>query len=89
VFGSFAAYLVETFPARISHMSVSLPYHIANGWFGGFLPLIASAIAARTGCMYAWLLYPISVLVMSFVVGSVFVMESCRRRLWDEVSGAV
>jgi MFS family permease len=86
VFGPFAAYLVETFPARIRYTSVSLPYHIGNGWFGGFLPLIASAIVARTGSMYAWLLYPISVLVMSFVVGSVFVTESYRRRLWDEVN---
>src|SRR6185436_4844982 len=72
VFGPFAAYTVETFPARIRYTSVSVPYHIGNGWFGGFLPLIASAIVARTQNTFSWLLYPIAVLVMSVIVGSLF-----------------
>jgi len=86
VFGPFAAYTVETFPARIRYTSVSVPYHIGNGWFGGFLPLIASAIVARTQDMYSWLLYPIGVLIVSVVVGTLFVDESFRNRIWTEVS---
>jgi hypothetical protein len=85
VFGPFAAYTVETFPARIRYTSVSVPYHIGNGWFGGFLPLIASAIVARTQDMYSWLLYPIGVLIVSVIVGTLFVDESFRNRIWTEV----
>jgi MFS family permease len=85
VFGPFAAYTVETFPARIRYTSVSVPYHIGNGWFGGFLPLIASAIVARTQNTFSWLLYPIAVLVMSVIVGSLFIDESFKNRIWREV----
>jgi len=85
VFGPFAAYTVETFPARIRYTSVSVPYHIGNGWFGGFLPLIASAIVARTQNTFSWLLYPIAVLVMSVIVGSLFIDESFQNRIWKEV----
>ena len=85
-YAPFAAYLVETFPARIRYTSVSLPYHLGNGWFGGFLPLIATAIVVRTGNIYAWLVYPIAVTLMTVIVGSIFATESYRRHLWDEVS---
>ena len=85
VFGPYAAFLVESFPARIRYTSMSLPYNIGNGWFGGFLPLIATAIVTRTGDRYAWLWYPIGVLVMTFIVGNVFVTERYRHRLRDEI----
>jgi MFS family permease len=84
VFGPYAAFLVEAFPARIRYTSISLPYHIANGYFGGFLPLIASAIVARTGDPLSWLAYPISVLIVTSIVGSIFVTERFQRKLWDE-----
>jgi MFS family permease len=86
VFGPYAAFLVEAFPARIRYTSISLPFHIGNGWFGGFLPLIASAIVTRTGEPLSWLAYPITVLVVTCIVGGVFVTEGYRRRLWDEFS---
>ena len=86
-YAPFAAYLVETFPARIRYTSVSLPYNLGNGWFGGFLPLIATAIVARTGNIYAWLFYPLAVALLTVVVGSLLATESYRRHLWDEVSG--
>ena len=57
--GPVAAFLVESFPARVRYTSMSLPYHFGNGWFGGFLPLIATALVARTGNIYAGLAYPI------------------------------
>ena len=61
VYGPIAAFLVEFFPARIRYTSLSIPYHIGNGWFGGFLPLIAAALLAATGNLYAGLIYPIGV----------------------------
>jgi MFS family permease len=84
VYGPIAAFLVEAFPARIRYTSLSLPYHFGNGWFGGFLPLIATAVVARTGNIYAGLLYPISVALTTFVVGSLFLKESHKNRIWDE-----
>src|SRR5262249_40424138 len=83
VFGPYAAFLVESFPARIRYSSISLPYHIGNGWFGGFLPLIASAIVARSGNMFSWLAYPILVLAVTCIVGAVFLIDGYRRRLTD------
>ena len=59
VYGPIAAFLVEAFPAKIRYTSMSLPYHFGNGWFGGFLPLISTALVARTGNIYAGLVYPI------------------------------
>jgi MFS family permease len=85
VYGPIAAFLVEAFPARIRYTSLSLPYHIGNGWFGGFTPLIASAVVARTGNIYAGLWYPIIVALITFVVGSLFLKESKDVRIWDEV----
>jgi len=69
VYGPIAAFLVELFPARIRYTSMSLPYHIGNGWFGGFLPLIAASIVVFTGDIYAGLWYPIAVALMSLIVG--------------------
>ena len=85
VYGPIAAFLVEAFPAKIRYTSLSLPYHIGNGWFGGFTPLIASAVVARTGHIYAGLWYPISIALLTFVVGSLFLRESKDVRIWDEV----
>ena len=87
VYGPIAAFLVETFPARIRYTSLSLPYHFGNGWFGGFLPLISTALVARTGNIYAGLIYPIAVALITFVVGSLFLKEKHTHRIWDEVGG--
>ncbi|HAL37684.1 MAG TPA: MFS transporter [Polaromonas sp.] len=76
VYGPIAAMLVELFPTRIRYTSMSLPYHIGNGWFGGLLPTTAFAIVAQTGNMYNGLWYPIVVAGMTFVVGTLFVKET-------------
>ena len=74
--GPIAAFLVELFPARIRYTSMSLPYHIGNGWFGGMLPLLATAIVATTGNIYNGLWYPVGVAVMSLVIGVLFLRET-------------
>ena len=76
VYGPIAAMLVELFPTRIRYTSMSLPYHIGNGWFGGLLPTTAFAIVAQTGNIYNGLWYPIVVAVMTFVIGLLFVNET-------------
>ena len=76
VYGPIAAMLVEMFPTRIRYTSMSLPYHIGNGWFGGLLPATALAIVAQTGNMYNGLWYPIIVAAMTLVVGTLFVKET-------------
>ena len=76
VYGPIAAMLVELFPTRIRYTSMSLPYHIGNGWFGGLLPTTAFAIVAQTGNMYNGLWYPVIVAGMTFVVGMLFVKET-------------
>jgi MFS family permease len=76
VYGPIAAMLVEMFPTRIRYTSMSLPYHIGNGWFGGLLPTTAFAIVAQTGNMYNGLWYPIIVASMTFVIGMIFVKET-------------
>jgi MFS family permease len=76
VYAPIGAFLVEMFPARIRYTSMSLPYHIGNGWFGGFLPSIAFAIVTATGDIYAGLWYPISIAVMSLVVGTLFLKDT-------------
>ncbi|HJV70708.1 MFS transporter [Ideonella sp.] len=76
VYGPIAAMLVELFPTRIRYTSMSLPYHIGNGWFGGLLPATALAIVAQTGNMYNGLWYPIIVAAITFVVGMMFVKET-------------
>ncbi|HYB54330.1 MAG TPA: MFS transporter [Thermoanaerobaculia bacterium] len=79
VYGPIAAFLVELFPTRIRYTSMSLPYHIGNGWFGGMLPLLATAMVASKGHIYAGLWYPIIVALISFVIGSLFIRETKDR----------
>jgi Sugar (and other) transporter len=76
VYAPIAAWLVELFPTRIRYSGLSLPYHIGNGWFGGFLPATAFAIVAATGNIYSGLWYPIGVAAMSFVIGLIFLPET-------------
>jgi hypothetical protein len=79
VYGPIAAFLVELFPTQIRYTSMSLPYHIGNGWFGGMLPLTATAMVAATGDIYYGLWYPIVVAVMTLVIGSIFLKETKDR----------
>jgi MFS family permease len=84
VYGPIAAFLVELFPTNIRYTSMSLPYHLGNGWFGGFLPLIATAVAAShatheafgSGAIYAGLIYPIAIALITLVVGGLFIKET-------------
>ncbi|HEY0777316.1 MAG TPA: MFS transporter [Gemmatirosa sp.] len=76
VYGPIAAMLVEMFPTRIRYTSMSLPYHIGNGWFGGFLPTTAFAIVAATGNLYSGLWYPIIIAAVTVVIGALFVRET-------------
>src|SRR5207249_9569929 len=87
VYGPIAAYLVEAFPAKIRYTSLSLPYHIGNGVFGGLLPLIGLSSCAATGNIYAGLYYPMIVAGMTFVVGSLLLKETHGTKIWDEVGG--
>jgi len=81
VYGPIAAWLVELFPTRIRYSGLSLPYHIGNGWFGGFLPATVFAIVAATGNIYSGLWYPIVIAAMSFVVGLIFLPETKDRNI--------
>ncbi len=81
VYGPIAALLVELFPSRIRYSAMSLPYHIGNGWFGGFLPTIAFAMVAATGNIYAGLWYPVLVAALTLVVGLLFLPETFRRTI--------
>jgi predicted MFS family arabinose efflux permease len=81
VYGPIAAWLVELFPARIRYTSLSLPYHLGNGWFGGFLPAIAFAMVAATGDVYYGLWYPIVIAAMTGVVGTLFMPETKDREI--------
>ena len=91
VYGPIAAYLVEAFPAKVRYTSVSLPYHIGNGVFGGLLPLIGLGLCASTGNIFAGLYYPIGVAAVCFVFGTIFLKETHGTLIWDEVGkpGAV
>src|SRR6266513_3165563 len=79
VYGPIAAFLVELFPTKIRYTSMSLPYHIGNGWFGGMLPLTATAMVAATGDIYYGLWYPIVVAIMTLVIGAIFLSETKNR----------
>ena len=81
VYGPIAALLVELFPSRIRYTSMSLPYHIGNGWFGGFLPTAAFAMVAATGNIYYGLWYPVIVAALTVVVGLLFLPETFRRSI--------
>jgi MFS family permease len=87
VYGPIAAYLIEAFPAKIRYTSLSLPYHIGNGVFGGLLPLIGLSLVAETGNIYAGLYYPMIVAGATFVVGSLLLKETHGNRIWDEAGG--
>jgi len=76
VYAPIAAWLVELFPSRIRYSGMSLPYHIGNGWFGGFLPATVFAIVAATGNIYSGLWYPVGIAVMSLIIGFLFLPET-------------
>ena len=88
IYGPIAAYLVEAFPARIRYTSLSLPYHIGNGVFGGLLPLIGLTLCARTGNIYAGLYYPVIVAAITLVTGSLLLKETHGTLIWDEYNQA-
>ncbi|MBU6378294.1 MAG: MHS family MFS transporter [Gammaproteobacteria bacterium] len=81
VYGPIAAWLVELFPTRIRYTSMSLPYHLGNGWFGGFLPVTSFAIVAATGDIYAGLWYPVIVALLTAVIGTLFLRDNYRQPL--------
>jgi hypothetical protein len=81
VYGPIAALLVELFPANIRYSSMSLPYHVGNGWFGGFLPTTAFAMVAATGNIYSGLWYPIVIAGVTLVVGLLFLPETRGRNV--------
>ena len=83
VYGPIAAALVELFPTRIRYTSMSLPYHIGNGWFGGLLPATSFAMVAQTGDIYFGLWYPIVIALGTFVIGLIFVPETKDRDIYD------
>jgi MFS family permease len=102
VYGPIAAFLVEFFPARIRYTSLSLPYHLGNGEFGGWLPFIATAMVAAAaaggvfaglasvtpgGAPFVGLWYPILVSIMSLIIGGLWIRETKDVRIWDEVGG--
>ena len=88
VYGPIAAFLVELFPTRIRYTSMSLPYHIGNGWFGGMLPLTATAMVALKGNIYYGLWYPVIVALMTVVVGAIFLKETKDRDITTYDHGA-
>ena len=85
-YGPIAAYLVEAFPAKVRYTSISLPYHIGNGVFGGLLPLIGLSLCASTHNIYAGLCYPVVVAALSFVFGAVALRETHGTLIWNEVA---
>ncbi len=84
VYGPIAAFLVESFPAKIRYTALSLPYHIGNGVFGGLLPLIGVTIVAQTGNIYAGLYYPMSIAAITVIVGVIFLKETRGHKIWAE-----
>jgi MFS family permease len=87
IYGPIAAYLIEAFPAKIRYTSLSLPYHIGNGVFGGLLPLIGLWTVAATGNIYAGLYYPMIIAGVTFIVGCLLLKETSGTRIWAEASG--
>src|SRR5579872_594943 len=86
VYAPIAAFLVESFPAKIRYSALSLPYHIGNGVFGGLVPLVCVWIPAATGNPFDGLYYPITIAALTFVVGSIFLKETVHRKIWTEVA---
>jgi len=90
VYGPIAAFLVELFPARIRYTSLSLPYHIGNGVFGGFVPLVSTSLVAATGNIYMGLAYPIAIAAIGVVVSLIWMREPTHKiKIWDEVGGPI
>jgi len=88
VYGPIAAFLVELFPAKIRYSSMSMPYHIGNGWFGGGVPAIGTAIVQTTGIALGGLIYPMVVSAIGVVVSLAFIREPTHKvKIWDEVGG--
>ncbi len=85
VYGPIAAFLVESFPAKIRYSALSLPYHIGNGVFGGLVPLVCVWIPAATGNPFDGLYYPIAIAGLTFIIGSIFLRETVNRKIWAEV----
>jgi MFS family permease len=83
VYGPIAAFLVELFPTRIRYTSMSFPYHIGNGWFGGMLPLLATAMVAKAGNIYYGLWYPVVVAVLTVIVGALFLRDTKNHSILD------
>jgi MFS family permease len=83
VYGPIAAFLVELFPTRIRYTSMSFPYHIGNGWFGGMLPLLATAMVAKAGNIYYGLWYPVVVAVLTVIVGALFLRDRKDQSILD------
>jgi hypothetical protein len=89
VYGPVAAFLVELFPTKIRYTSMSLPYHLGNGWFGGFLPLIATSLTTSawakqtfgSGSIYVGLIYPVAICALTLVVGGFFIRETKDRKI--------
>jgi MFS family permease len=88
VYGPIAAYLVEAFPARIRYTSLSLPYHIGNGVFGGLVPLIGLYSCEATGNIYAGLWYPMIIASLTFIAGSLLLKETVHVKIWREVENS-
>jgi hypothetical protein len=84
-YGQVAAIFVELFPARIRYTSMSIPYHIGTGYFGGFLPFISQYIVVRTGDAYAGLWYMVAVVAMAFTVSAIWLPETAGKSLDDDV----
>jgi hypothetical protein len=86
VYGPIAAFLVESFPAKIRYSALSLPYHIGNGVFGGLVPLVCVWIPAATGNPFDGLYYPITVAAITFIIGSIALHDTRNVKIWQEVS---
>jgi hypothetical protein len=86
VYAPIAAFLVEFFPARIRYTCLSVPYHLGNGEFGGFTPVIAAAIVVATGNILLFLAWCIAIPVMTFVIGMRYLPETKDTKIWDEVT---
>jgi MFS family permease len=84
VYGPIAAFLVELFPTKVRYTSLSVPYHVGNGIFGGLVPLIATSLVATTGNIFAGLIYPISIATITLIVGGLFLHETKDNKIWDE-----
>ena len=82
VYGPIAAFLVELFPTNIRYTSMSLPYHIGNGVFGGLVPFIGTIMVAKTGDIYSGLYYPIAIALITFVIGMIYIKEDRSHKVW-------